>query len=236
MNQKDILQKKKERFLISWLLKKLEIRDEDVIYSTWPDFIINYQGKKIGLEFTECHSLDIETNGKKNIAKTQDALYNLLNTYKDIISKRGEKSKAIFVTFEDCIYDVLRINKIEKAIIDEIDAYREMQRTKNWRRFNYIDSVDEHDLTSNLLEVSMADGYVYQPAKHENVLVRINEKNIKLPKYKIKNQGLGIHEYWLGVDFSRDRGTDIRNFSMPNIETEYKRVYLTNYYVVVQIK
>ena len=45
MSQKDILQKKTERFLISWLLEKLEIRDEDVNFSTWPDFIINYEGK-----------------------------------------------------------------------------------------------------------------------------------------------------------------------------------------------
>lgn len=236
MSQKDILQKKTERFLITWLLEKLEIRDEDVNFSTWPDFTINYQGKKIGLEFTECHSLDIESNHKKNVAKTQDALYNLLNTYKEIILKRGEKSKTIYVTFQDCIYDVLRINKIEKTIIDEIDACREMQRTKKWRRLNYIECVDEYNLTSDRLEVLMSEGYVSQPAKPENVLVRINDKNEKLPKYKIKNQGLGIQEYWLVVDFARDRGTDIRNFSMPNIETEYKRVYLTNYYDVVQIK
>ena len=236
MSQKDILQKKTERFLISWLLEKLEIRDEEVEYFEGPDFIINYQGKKIGLEFTECHSLDIETNGKKNIAKTQDALYDLLNTYKDIISKRGEKSKAIFVTFEDCIYDVLRIKKIEKAIIDEIDAYREMKGTNEWRNFKYISDVNEYDLSFDLVEVSITDAFWYTPAKPENIQVRINEKNIKLPKYKIKNQGLGIQEYWLVVDFSRDRGTDIRNFSMPNIETEYKRVYLTNYYDIVQIK
>ena len=236
MNQKDKFQKEKERFLITWLLKKLKIRDEDVSFSTWPDFIINYEGKKIGLEFTECHSLDIESNHKKGVAKTQNALYEVLNTYKDIILKRGEKSKIIFVTFEDCIYDVLRINKIEKTIIDEIDAYREMQRTKNWRRFNYIDSVDEHDLQSDLLEVSMSDGYVSQPAKPENVLVRINDKNKKLPEYKMKNQGLDIQEYWLVVDFTQDRGTDIREFSMLNVETEYKRVYLTNYEDVVQIK
>ena len=236
MNQKDKFQKEKERFLITWLLKKLKIGDEDVSFSTWPDFIINYEGKKIGLEFTECHSLDIESNHKKGVAKTQNALYEVLNTYKDIILKRGEKSKIIFVTFEDCIYDVLRINKIEKTIIDEIDAYREMQRTKNWRRFIYIDSVDEHDLQSDLLEVSMSDGYVSQPAKPENVLVRINDKNKKLPEYKMKNQGLDIQEYWLVVDFTQDRGTDIREFSMPNVETEYKRVYLTNYNDVVQIK
>ena len=82
MNQKDKFQKEKERFLITWLLKKLKIRDEDVCFSTWPDFIINYEGKKIGLEFTECHSLDIESNHKKGVAKTQDALHDLLNTYK----------------------------------------------------------------------------------------------------------------------------------------------------------
>lgn len=236
MGQKDILQKKKEKFLISWLLKKLEISDEDVEYFEGPDFIINYQGKKIGLEFTECHSLAIETNNKKGVAKTQKALYDLLNTYKEIILKRGEKSKTIYVTFQNCIYDVLRINKIEKTIIDEIDTYREMQRTMNWRRFYYIDSVDEYGLTTDLLEVLMSDGYVSQPPKPENVLVRIKDKNEKLPEYKIKNQGLDIQEYWLVVDFSRDRGTDIRNFSMPNIETEYKRVYLTNYYDIVQIK
>jgi hypothetical protein len=150
--------------------------------------------------------------------------------------KRGEKSKLIFVTFEDCIYDVPRVNKIEKTIIDEIDALREMKRTDGWRDFKYICDVNEHDLSSDLVEVSITDAFWYTPAKPENIQVRINEKNIKLPKYKIKNQGLGIQEYWLVVDFARDRCTDIRNFSMPNIETEYKRVYLTNYSDIVQIK
>ena len=194
------------------------------------------EGKKIGLEFTECHSLDIETKGKKGVAKTQKALYDLLNTYKEIILKRGEKSKLIFVTFEDCIYDEPRVNKIEKTIIDEIDALREMKRTDGWRDFKYICDVNEHDLSSDLVEVSMSDAFWCKPPKSENVLVRINDKNEKLPEYKIKNQGLDIQEYWLVVDFTRDRGTDIRNFSMPNIETEYKRVYLTNYYDIVQIK
>ena len=236
MNQKDKFQKEKERFLITWLLKKLEIRDEDVEYFEGPDFLINYQGKKIGLEFTECHSLAIETNNKKGVAKTQNALYYLLNTYKEIILKRGEKSKLIFVSFEDCIYDVLRINKIEKTIIDEIDAYREMKRTKEWRCFNYINDVNEYDLSIDFVEVSMSDAFWCTPPKPENVLVRINDKNTKLPEYKIKNQGLDIQEYWLVVDFTQDRGTDIREFSMPNVDTEFKRVYLTNYNDVVQIK
>ena len=236
MNQKDKFQKEKERFLITWLLKKLKIRDEDVSFSTWPDFIINYEGKKIGLEFTECHSLDIESNHKKGVAKTQDALHDLLNTYKEIILKRGEKSKLIFVTFEDCIYDVLRINKIANTIIDEIDAYREMKRTDGWRDFKYISDVNEYDLSSDLLEVDMSDAYWCEPPKPDNVLVCINKKNVKLPEYKMKNQGLDIQEYWLVVDFTQDRGTDIREFSMPNVETEYKRVYLTNYNDVVQIK
>ena len=46
----------------------------------------------------------------------------------------------------------------------------------------------------------------------------------------MKNQGLDIQEYWLVVDFTQDRGTDIRNFSMPNIETEYKILAITQDY------
>ena len=82
----------------------------------------------------------------------------------------------------------------------------------------------------------MSDAFWCTPPKPGNILVRVNEKNDKLPVYKTKNQGLGIQEYWLVVDFTRDRGTDIREISMPNVETEYKRVYLTNYSDVVQIK
>ena len=142
----------------------------------------------------------------------------------------------IFVTFEDFIYDVTRINKIEKTIIDEIDSYRAIIGTNEWKDFKYINDVNEYNLSSDLLEVDMSDAYWCEPPKPDNVLVCINKKNVKLPEYKMKNQGLDIQEYWLVVDFTQDRGIDIREFSMPNVETEYKRVYLTNYYDVVQIK
>ena len=78
MFNKEVTPKDIERFHISWLLRELNIKDEDVTDSDPPDFIAKYDGRKIGLEVVGCHSLEIESNGRLNRQKTDDFLHNLL--------------------------------------------------------------------------------------------------------------------------------------------------------------
>ena len=236
MDDKNSLKKERERFLISWLIKKLGLREEDVINHEGPDFIINYNGDRVGLEFTECQSLSIETNGRKCVIETNNTLYKLFKRYKERLIKCGERSKMISVSFYDCIYDVLKINKISDTIMNEIDARREMKHNGRWQDFKYVSDVYESDLPYDSIDIGMSDAFWYTPAKPQNISKCITEKNIKLPKYKEENKNINIKEYWLAIDFTEDRGTKIQEFTMPNVETEFKRVYLTNYYDVVQIK
>ena len=81
MFENEISKKDIEQFLISGLIKKLGINIDNVIRSERPDFIFNIKGEKIGVELTSCHSLYIETKGKRSIVKTNSELYKQLDSY-----------------------------------------------------------------------------------------------------------------------------------------------------------
>ena len=151
-----------------------------------------------------------------------------------MILERGERSKWITITFNDCIYDVERIKNISNIIFSEIDACREMQCYDFCEDLKYINNVNEQNLLSDFVEVDMIDAVWCLPPKRENILECINDKNAKLSKYRNLNHD--IKDYWLVIDFSQDRGVDISQTSIQNIHTAFKRVYLTRYNEVVQIK
>ena len=109
MTTKEKQKKDIERVLISRLLTDLGINTTDVLDHESPDFIINYEGKRIGLEVETCHSLKIETEGKLCVAETNDCLYKILKKYKKHIIARGEKSKVVDVSFNECIYSVHKL-------------------------------------------------------------------------------------------------------------------------------
>ena len=114
MNDREKLKKDIELFQISWLLTYLSIDLDNVIKHEGPDFVINYKGRRVGLEVETCHSHKVETNSKLCEAETRQCLYKILNEYKTRISNWGEHSKSINVSFTEKIYGIRNLKKSKK--------------------------------------------------------------------------------------------------------------------------
>lgn len=236
MTNKEKQKKDIERVLISRLLTDLGINTTDVLDHESPDFIINYEGKRIGLEVETCHSLKIETEGKLCVAETNDCLYKILKKYKKHIIARGEKSKVVDVSFNECIYSVHKLKSIEKVIFNEIDNFLEYNRGGEWKDCKYVSDASEYHLDIDFVDVSMSDAYWGTSAKESNILHCIKHKEDMLPIYKDRTKDMDVKEFWLVIDFIRDRDTDIRYIQMPIPDTKYDRVYLTKYGDITRIK
>ena len=236
MSDNEELKKDIERFQISSLLNILGLDEGTVINHESPDFIINYEGKRIGLEVETCHSLKIETEGKLCVAETNDCLYKILKKYKKHIIARGEKSKVVDVSFNECIYSVHKLKSIEKVIFNEIDNFLEYNRGGEWIDCKYVSNASEYHLDIDFVDVSMSDAYWGTSAKESNILHCIKHKEDMLPIYKDRTKDMDVKEFWLVIDFIRDRDTDIRYIQMPIPDTKYDRVYLTKYGDITRIK
>ena len=222
MFDKDVTKKDIEKFHMSWLFKELNINDEDVTNSESPDFIIKYDGRKIGIEVVSCHSLEIESNGKLSRQKTDDYLHDLLKEYE--------------LSFDERVYQVRRLKKVKDEIIDEINGRREYLKGREWNDCKYVHSVDEYKLTVDYLEVNRWEAFWGIPAKPENILKCIEQKEKLLPKYYERNKDKGIDDYWLVIDFVYDGPSDVLNVVVPNVQTGFERVYLVKYGDIFRVK
>ena len=236
MFDKEVTEKDIEKFHISWLFKELNINDEDVTNSESPDFIIKYDGRKIGIEVVSCHSLEIESNGKLSRQKTDDYLHDLLKEYEKDLKEQGESHCLISVSFDERVYQVRRLKKVKDEIIDEINGCREYLKGGAWNDCKYVHSVDEYKFSDDYLEVNRWEVFWPIPAKPENILKCIEQKEKKLPTYYEQNKDKGIVEYWLVVDFVYDGPSDVLNVVVPNVQTGFERVYLVKYGDIFRVK
>lgn len=229
-------QKDAERFYISWLLRELNIKDEDVTDSDPPDFIVKYEGRKIGLEVVGCHSLEIESNGKLSRAKTDAYLHDLYKEYERDMKARGDLPCVISVSFDESIYQIRNLKKIRNEIIDEINSHRAYLKGGEWKDCKYVRSVDERKFSDDYTEVQRWETFWAVPAKPENILKCIEKKEKKLPQYYKSTKDENIDEFWLVINFVYDLASDISNVVVPNIQTGFERVYLVKYGDITRVK
>ena len=236
MFDKEVAEKDIEKFHISWLFKELNINDEDVTNSESPDFIIKYYGRKIGIEVVSCHSLEIESNGKLSRQKTDDYLHDLLKEYEKDLKEQGESHCLISLSFDERVYQVRRLKKVKDEIIDEINGHRKYLKGGALNDCKYVHSVDEYKFSDDYLGVNRWEVFWPIPAKPENILKCIEQKEKKLPTYYEQNKDKGIVEYWLVVDFIYDGSSDVLNVVVPNVKTGFERVYLVKYGDIFRVK
>lgn len=163
-------------------------------------------------------------------------LHDLLKEYEKDIRDQGESNCAISVSFDERIYQVRKLKKVKDEIVDEINGRREYLKGREWNDCKYVHSVDEYKLTVDYLEVNRWEAFWAIPAKPENILKCIEQKEKLLPKYYERNKDKGIDEYWLVIDFVYDGPSDVLNVVVPNVQTGFERVYLVKYGDIFRVK
>ena len=228
---------------------------ERVILGDRPDIIIETKdGKKIGLEMTECHALTILSNGKISLERANARANDICKKYKEILEIKGVNGFSIYIDFSDKLYEILSRQrydgKILQEVLDAVEMHREKSVAKSkgnefytqWLRdhlhyhtlHEYVDAVTLYE-NKEFLEVLQTASILSKTVESECLDKCVTAKSEKLKDYKIINPD--IDEYWLGIYFT---DTSARYFDHLEgyvcCRTKYSRVYLLEHKRKMQVK
>lgn len=203
-------QKYGERFALNILTDELKIPRDNIIDSESPDFIFEYEGKKIGAEVVEYHKDPKATEARKAYQKAIDK-------YK---GKAGKLTSVIVFPENVATFNG---KKSEEELLEDIDNLLIDQDYES----QHIQSADEWDCDSESdLPVSVCTIGICQHVKVDILEQTIRNKEKKLTEYK--NSHRDIDEYWLIVYVDQYEYDYIDKMEKPKIESTYNRIYLTH--------
>lgn len=203
-------QKYGERFALHILTDDLKIPRESIMGSESPDFIFEYEGKKIGAEVVEYHKNPKETEARKAYQKVIDKY----------IGKKGQLTSVI--VFDE---DITAFNgkKCEKQLLEDINHLLADQNYES----QFLQDADEWQIDSeNELPVSVCTVGECEHVKIDILEQTIRKKEKKLLEYK--NAHTDLDEYWLIVYVDQYENDYFEHMETPMIETSYDRIYLTH--------
>lgn len=231
------------------IIKYLGIDESIVSCKDKPDIRIdNYNGKNIGIEVIECHSLDILTERKQQVKLGENRIGKLQHKCKDRYVKAkipihiqirlsGLAYKEFYSKhFDESIYDEIieevdkriKINKKYWELLEEGYELNEVYNCKYVSDVNWI----IHDFQCVLVGV-IDDGGV-RTIELDCVNHCIENKNKKLKIYKLVNPD--IDEFWLCIYVEELEFREIDDFSEIICPSDYDRIYLTTRKNVKRIK
>ena len=226
-----------------------------IILSDRPDIIIEMKdGKKIGLEMTECHAPTILSDGEVSRERAESRADAICRLYREKLAQQGVKNTIIYLSFTPELYEILSKLKFDKQVyqevLDAIEVYREEQfaesqgnevysqwlreHYRNHNHYKYVNNVSVYEI-DNLLEVHQDISVISKTVESECVDHCIEVKEKKINSYQILNPD--IDEYWLGIYFplSSERHFDhLEGYKCG--ETKYSRVYLLEHHQKMQVK
>ena len=228
---------------------------ERVILGDRPDIIIETKdGKKIGLEMTECHASTILSNGEVSRERAESRANKICKLYKDRLEQQGVKNTIIYLSFTPELYEILSKLKFDKQVyqevLDAIEVHREEQfaesqgnevysqwlreHYRNHNHYKYVNNVSVYEI-DNLLEVHQQKSVISKTVESECIDHCIGIKEKKLNGYKILNPE--IEEYWLGIYFPLSSERYFEHLEGYKCrDTEYSRVYLLEHNQKMQVK
>lgn len=231
------------------IIKSLGIDESIVSCKDKPDIRIdNYNGKNIGIEVIECHSLDILTDRKQQIKLGESRISKLQRKCRDKFVKAGlsihiqiELNGLAYKEFyskhfDDSIFDEIigevenRI-KINKEYWELLEEEYDLNEVYNYKYVSNVDWV-KHDF--QCVSVGIIEGGGVNVIELDCVNHCIKNKNDKLQGYKLNNPD--IDEFWLCIYVEELEFRDIDDFSGTIIPSDYDRIYLTTREKVKSIK
>ena len=216
---------KQEKWEVSFLFKHLGVKTYHKCES--PDFIFDYEGKRIGLEHTNCfpNKKTIENNSWQSI--------------ENLITKELNKSDLPPRLISYSIDSHKDGKKNAKAIAEEIlNGYRFMLENG----FNRLDASESHGFNFNRLtylsyfsnytpkefKLSEMTGGTESQNDIKPVFESVRKKENKLTEYKQLPKNKTINEYWLAVYIPVHEYCIIKNDAECFLNSAYDRIYLIN--------
>lgn len=227
---------------------------ERVILGDRPDIIIETKdGKKIGLEMTECHALSILSKDKISQKRAISNVDKICKRYKAKLEEQGVKDTFIYISFTDKLYDILSCNKFDSRIYDEVitaieayvkeqeaisqgdAAYAQWVYSTDFSYYEYVNKITYHKLNNNF-DVFQDYPNSSRMLESECIDICINNKEEKLKKYKIIKINKNIDEYWLGIYLPTPSERQLNLNGYKCKDSQYSKVFLLDINNKIQIK
>lgn len=203
-------QKYGERFALHILTDELRIPRDNICDDESPDFLFEYEGKKIGAEVVEYHR-------NPKITEARKAYQKAIDKYK----RKLGKLTSVTVFAEDIAAFNGKNN--EEQLLKDIDNLLKDQSYES----QFLQDADEWNIDSESeLPVSVCTIGVCDLVKVDVLEKTIRNKERKLTDYK--NLHKDIDEFWLIVYVDYYENDYIEKMEKPIIDTSYNRIYLTH--------
>lgn len=203
-------QKYGERFALHILTDELRIPRDNICDDESPDFLFEYEGKKIGAEVVEYHR-------NPKITEARKAYQKAIDKYK----RKLGKLTSVTVFAEDIA--AFNGKNSEEQLLKDIDNRLKDQSYES----QFLQDADEWNIDSESeLPVSVCTIGVCDLVKVDVLEKTIRNKERKLTDYK--NLHKDIDEFWLIVYVDYYENDYIEKMEKPIIDTSYNRIYLTH--------
>lgn len=209
-----------------------------------PDLHIpNYEGKYIGIEVTECLTVDVATGRKKQLRRGESRLNYILRWVKQQLQKE-QRYYNVSLEFSGLTHQLLAQEKypstIKQEILEEIIRHKETDdinyygdgdvwlKLHNQGAFNYkyVISATFHTEHPPFVMIWQVSSGGVKCIEEDYVSQRIEEKETKLPEYKRLNPK--IDEFWLCIFIEDREFRSIDAYPVNKHTSNYDRIYLTS--------
>lgn len=252
------LKKQRELECVLVLMKKIgcDTRQKEniLIPSESPDFLMKSRNGIVGIEVTECHPEITKGKNAKNkraakqrtceickfVAERQDSMGHVVN-YRigfnlvllfELQKPNFKKSEIEFI--RDKIIEELHARVKNGDYLKSDDDLQKLHGEWAKKEYYYTRDLEIDDpLEKSIVSFSYPARPVF-PIEYDVVIDAISKKEDKIGLYRKNNPN--IKEFWLCVSIPRGVGRTTEGIQKLKIETQYDRVYLISNLECVKIK
>ncbi len=248
-------QQRIELYQVSPVLDSLGIASTAVICSDKPDIIIpDHDGKRIGVELVECRPSAIGNRKGQTMAMVSNRIDRVCERYRQILVARGEEHTHVSLSFTDEAHRLelgitdrefqervleeierhIKYNAVYKNRHRNIDEYLRLHKAGCFR-YKYISDYRANTFLHNTF-VSPIYAYCVAQVEPNHILYAIAKKEGKLQEYRQNPKNADIEEYWLVVNVPKEERCDFDYLKPFDIDSQYARIYLTQWSEMKRIK
>lgn len=241
MNAIEKNKKNTERSYIQPLFDYLKITKDSIIETESPDFIITYEGNKIGIELvTICPSRKFDPKRRSLSAISKQKRMDALKYYEKILADRNENI-LIDVQFKRiAFWNTERKHNFIKQVVDEIENLRSAYKA-NFLAGEVISSEQDENIkfveSIQVVLDNTPEPHVISPSlEYLNKITQddfnqcVCDKFEKLYKYKRLKKNKDVQEFWLAVSIHYNEPYEFWTVPYePPQNNGYKRIYLIQY-------
>ena len=241
MNSIDQKKKNTERSYIQPLFDYLKITEDSIMETESPDFIILYNGKKVGIEHvTICPSRKFDSKGRSLSVISKQKRKEALKYYEKVLVDRNENI-LIDVQFKRvAFWNTERKHIFVKQVVNEIEYLRSAYKA-NFIAGEVISSEQDENLkfvkSIQMVLEHTPEPHVISPSlEYLNKITQddfnqcISSKLEKLFQYKRLKKNENVQEYWLAITIHYNEPYEFWTvpYELPQ-NNGYKRIYLIQY-------